>query len=319
MTRKFCNLDIVLTHGIAVPRGFLLDGSHYREAVAPHHNRILAALPEATAVEEVFQSLEMPRRCRAVIEEGIRELPHSDRFAVRSSGAVASKVVRVHEDSDLTSLAGQFDSYLNVPAEMIEEAVRRCWASLFNHRSIASFSIDASYLECSSMAVVVQEMIPAAASAVMMTVDPLGNGDTGAMELAIGPCEALVSGIVSPDEVHFRRSDGALIDVSVGDKLLRVEYGEFGARGENSRSIPVPDDVRRHLSVDLTTVGELIRLAQKVEAIFGSPQDIELVVTDDGTVVITQIRPVTRSPAHIADFPLPQPNQDNNTKETNHD
>lgn len=319
MTRKSDNLDVLRDHGVATPRGFLLDGSHYREAIAPHRCKILDALPDASAVEAVFHSIDTPQGCRAAIEEGVRYIGHADRYAVRSSGTVASTGARVEEDSEVTSLAGQFDSFLNVPKEMIEEAVRRCWASLFNSRSIASFSIDASYLERSSMAVVVQEMIPAAASAVMMTVDPLGNGDTGAMELAVGPCEALVSGIVAPDEVLFRRSDGAVIDLSVGEKLLRVEYAEFGSHGENTRSIPVPEDLRRHLSVSRATVDELIRLAQRIESIFGMPQDVELVVTDDGTVVVTQTRPVTRRPEQIADFRIPQANRDNNTKETNHD
>lgn len=305
MNQKAANLSVLRDHGICVPGGFVLDGTHYRDAVGPSLAEISSALPDHRRIREIFAALTIPERTLSRITEQIDLLGHPRLFAVRSSGAVVSHGRTIVEDSANVSLAGQFDSYLAVPESQVPAAVRLCWASLFNERSIASFDADQSYVERSSMSVVIQEMVPAAASAVMMTVDPLGDGSVGGIELALGPCEAIVSGIASPDEILFSRATGEIVHLDIGAKKLMVVYEMFEAdHSTNGRLVAAPDAERLRLSVEAHVVVSLIYLAHRIEAIFGSPQDIEAVITHDNRIVITQARSITRLPPMRSSFQL---------------
>jgi pyruvate,water dikinase len=146
-------------------------------------------------------------------------------------------------------------------------------------------------------------MIPAAASAVIMTVDPLGDGETGAIEVTHGPCEAIVAGVTSPDEAVFSRRGGTISWTVVGSKEHRIEYEEFGAEPNNARLLPNVLE-RGALAVSYETLSTLIRLGHHIESVFGVPQDIELVITPSGRIVVTQARPVTTLPCGIAPFTI---------------
>jgi pyruvate,water dikinase len=199
-------------------------------------------------------------------------------------------------------MAGQFESYLQVPRDMVLDAVRLCWASLFNRRSLESFGANADYIHESAMSVVVQEMVPAIASAVMMTVDPLGVGDVGGIELMVGPCEAIVSGIASPDEVMFSRSGGDVLRTAIGRKELKIEYEVFRNLVGNGRQVPVTQEERNVFSVSPEIVASLIRIGHRIECIFGTPQDVEIVITPSSQIMVTQARAITCVPVGTIPF-----------------
>jgi pyruvate,water dikinase len=70
----------------------------------------------------------MPDELSTAIGDAYREL--GGRVAVRSSATA--------EDLPGASFAGQQDSYLDIAGEAaLLDAVRRCWASLFNDRAVA--------------------------------------------------------------------------------------------------------------------------------------------------------------------------------------
>ncbi len=305
MSQKAKNLVALSRHGISTPRGFSLDATHYREAVAPFRDMIAAALPDSERIAEIFSSVPVPERTRAAVEAGLLSLAGASAFAVRSSGAVVARGRSVTEDSSLTSLAGQFVLFLQVPENCLFPAIRRCWGYLLIRRSIGSFRADSQYVRDSAMSVVIQEMVPAVASAVMMTVDPLGGGDVGGIELTLGPCEALVSGIASPDEVIFSRAGGGVLRTSIGMKELKIEYEVFRPCAGNGRRVPVRLEERARFSVSSEVVASLIRVGHRIECIFGQPQDVELVITPSGDIVVTQARAITRLPITMIPFHLP--------------
>lgn len=301
MSKKGENLAVLTSHGVPTPQGFMLTNDHYSAAVSRSFDRIEAALGDYVALAKVFTDLEMPANTLAYLDGQIGKLTGAERFAVRSSGNVVAGGAAVDEDSAATALAGQFDSFLAVPRELVPVAVRACWASLFNPRSVASFGIDRAYIENSAMSVVVQEMEVAAASAVMMTADPLGDGTTGSIDLTVGPCEALVAGLVSPDEVDFARDTGEVISYDIGRKERRVVYDDF-TTGENTVLVANSASVSTHPSVSPEILRVIIDIGFEIERIFGAPQDVELVVTYEGEVVITQTRPVTTLAGGIFPF-----------------
>lgn len=302
MSRKAANIAELRLHGVAVPRGFHLDQSHYREAVRPARGALVAAARDAAAMQRIFAAIVLPERTTRALRDGLMGIPCASSLAVRSSGNVVARGRVIAEDGGERSLAGQFESFLNVPRDQVDLAVRMCWASLFNERSISSFGVDEDYIDKSTMTVLVQEMVPAAASAVVMTVDPLGDGTVGGIELAIGPCEAIVGGSVSPDEVIFDRASGSIVGRHVGAKEFAIEYRVFSRGADNAVKRSLPHSVRERLAVTDRVLREIIDVAREIERIFGVPQDVELVVDANEKVTVVQSRDITRMPSAIIPF-----------------
>jgi pyruvate,water dikinase len=304
MSKKASNINELARHGVDVPNGFHLDESHYREAIWPVRNTLISTVGDGTAARRIFSDLELPARTIRALEEGLNRMPLSSNFAVRSSGSIVSQGRAIAEDGRDISLAGQFESFLNVPRGQLHDAVRQCWASLFNDRSIQLFQVDAGYVANSSMTVLVQEMAAATASAVVMTVDPLGDGKVGAIELTLGPCEAIVGGFVSPDEVTFHRAGGYIVEQRIGSKEFAIEYRPFSRGTENSTHKRLPQRYREQLSVSEGVLTKIIAVALRIENIFGVPQDVEIVVNDAGRIIVVQARSITRLPDQYIPFSL---------------
>ena len=302
MSRKASNIAELGRRGITVPHGFQLDQSHYHEAIEPVRQSLFAAARDAAAVLRIFATVELPARTNRALREGLEAIPSRSNLAVRSSGDVVVGGRAIAEDGGELSLAGQFESFLNVPRGQLADAVRLCWASLFNERSMKLFGIDENYINSSAMTVLVQEMMPAAASAVVMTVDPLGDGTVGGIELAVGPCEAIVGGAVTPDEVTFHRANGFIVGRHIGAKEFAIEYRPFARGAENACRRPLPQSIREQLAVNDRVLNEIISIARDIESIFGVPQDIEIVVDAGGKITVVQSRSITRLPDDFIPF-----------------
>jgi len=302
MSRKASNIAELARHGVSVPEGFHLDQSHYREAIEPVQHSLLAVARDAAAAQRIFAAIKLPDRTSRALRDGLRAIRSQSNLAVRSSGNVVARGQSIAEDGGELSLAGQFESFLNVPRDHVEDAVRLCWASLFNERSVQVFEVDEGYVANSAMTVLVQEMVPAAASAVVMTVDPLGDGTVGGIELAVGACEAIVGGAVSPDEVTFDRASGLIVERHVGAKEFAIEYRPFARGSDNVIKKPLPQTVREQLAVTDSVLMKIIDVARHIETIFGVPQDIELVVNAAGNITVVQARSITRLPEKFIPF-----------------
>lgn len=206
------------------------------------------------------------------------------RVAVRSSAR--------KEDSAARSFAGQHDTFLDVSGdEALLEAVKGCWASLWSERAAAYRDPTAAP---GSIAVVVQQMVPADVSGVLFTVDPVG-GQVGRMvvEACHGLGEGLVSGKVSSD---FFALDDTRLDVL--EERIRYKVTKCAPTGSGRITMTKVDPAARNapcLSTDqLRTLGEL---AQRVRAQYdGSEQDIEWAL-HDGRFQLLQTRPITTRPA----------------------
>ncbi|MDP2759781.1 MAG: PEP/pyruvate-binding domain-containing protein [Sideroxyarcus sp.] len=302
ISQKALNIEILAANGITVPKGFTLAAEHYLTALAPLKTRIIAALSNPLQIREIFLASTIPQNAMRCLADKLALLPEVNRFAVRSSGVVMVHGTLIREESADVSMAGQFDSYLNVPRELVPQAVLRCWASLFNERSVLSFDANYDYVLGSAMSVLIQEMIPAKACAVMMTCNPISNGENGAIEFSLGPCEAIVSGIVNPDEVIFNRSNGEIISTRVGSKEWQICYSDFTATGNNVLRIAVAPEARARLSLTTNALTDLFVLGQKIERIFNYPQDVEVVITPGKQIVVTQSRSITTLPPERTTF-----------------
>jgi phosphoenolpyruvate synthase/pyruvate phosphate dikinase len=224
---------------------------------------------DAAAVREAIEAAPIPDEVAAAIVDSLARLGGETPWAVRSSATA--------EDLPTASFAGQQDSYLEVrgPAAILAHA-RRCWASLFTERAVAYREQNGFDHGAVQMAVVVQRMVFPTAAGTLFTADPLtGNRRVASIEAVRGLGDALVSGQVNADSYKVR--DGRVT--------------EAAAVAE-----PVLTDVQ---------AVELARLGRRIEAGFGSPQDIEWCLDGEGFHVV-QSRPITTL------FPIPAAEDDGN-------
>ena len=186
--------------------------------------------------------------------------------AVRSSATA--------EDLDAASFAGQQETYLwLLGAEQVVQHVVRCWASLFTDQAIAYRAQRAVPVTDLAMGVVVQQMVPAEAAGVMLTLDPItGDQSSLIIEAAYGLGAAVVNGEVIPDRFCVGKEAFEIRSRTLGSK--DVAY-RFDASAAGTRVVPVPPAQQRAWCLSDAEVVELARLGARMEQVLGGPQDLE--------------------------------------------
>lgn len=298
---KGASLARLAEAGLRVPPGFVVSTQAYRHAVLDgirdELDAAVAAVPQDGAADKLDAASARIRALVATVEidaalaEGIREayraLGDDVAVAVRSSSAA--------EDSADHSFAGEHDTYLWVHgADEVLARVRDCWASLFTARAMEYRRRAGLAGGGDAMAVVVQEMVPARAAGVFMTLNP-ENGDRSkvAVEAVWGLGEPLVSGTATPDGFQLDKVTGEVVRRSVVDKPTELVRA---ARGTGTATVDVADDRRKAQSLTEDELAELLRLARLVERHFGCPQDGEFAIgpgTAPDNVYLVQSRPET--------------------------
>ncbi len=270
--------ELSLIEGIRVPAGFCVTTDAFRwimaetpsiDAQIDRLSRLGPADRESirtrsAEIRRTIEGIAIPDAVSAEITGALARLGAHLAYAVRSSATA--------EDLPTASFAGQHDTYLNVAGvAAILEHVSRCWASLFTERAVTYRLRNGFDHRKVQMAVVVQQMIFPDASGILFTADPVtSNRKVATVEAIFGLGEALVSGLVNADVYKVR--DGELIDKAIA-----------AAR-------PAMSDAQ---------VVQVVQLGRRIEAHFGSPQDIEWCLVDDGFHIV-QSRSITTL------FPIPE-------------
>ncbi|MAF65853.1 MAG: hypothetical protein CMJ84_09380 [Planctomycetes bacterium] len=276
--------------GAVVPTGafeaFVSEGGA-RESVAAVRSCPPAererCLELAGRAREAIVSAPFPAGLTRDLESFVAARGEGIRFAVRSSGT--------KEDLAGASFAGMYTSVLGASgAEQVGAAIRECWASAFNER-VLSYSLDhAISLADLSIAVVLQELVPAEKSGVVFTVNPLTGADT---ELVIEACrglgEALVGGSVTPEQVRYDWYRRAELERTAPDQTHALVAGE---PPKLVCKEPLGEELRRGEVLTGGEVAELGDVAVRIQAEYGFPVDIEFAFAD-GRLFVLQARPIT--------------------------
>src|SRR5436309_4846274 len=254
---KGANLGELRRAQFPVPDGFVITTAAY--ALAAEAAGVTGETPATARVRLVASPV--PAGIADAVRDAYRALGASE-VAVRSSATA--------EDLPDASFAGQQDTMLGVSGEdAVLDAVRRCWASLWNDRAVAyrqSHDVPAQGLR---LAVVVQRMVDAESTGVLFTADPItGRRKRAAIEAVRGLGEQLVSGSVNPDHFVVNTRSGAVLERR-GDILSDAQLREIAALGA------------------------------RIEEHFGRPQDIEWAIDRAGKLWIVQSRDITTL------YPLP--------------
>ncbi len=286
--------------GLPVPDGFSITAHAFRLFL--EHNalasRIRGLLQEAdgidleniqrmsAAVQDLIRRAEVPPEVRSAVLRATEELAagHAGPLmtAVRSSAVLEDGVL---------SFAGQYATFLNIPADLVLETYQEVLASLFSPRAIFYYKTKGLAEDELSMAVGVLRMVPSVSGGVLYTRDPRDPDlDRAIVNAVPGLGLAAVDGTVQPESLLLSRADGTVQERAAArpDRMYvcRPEGGIAVAPAGASDAVCLSDAQLR----------ELLRVGMLLEGHYGGPQDIEWAVDQNGSVIILQSRPLRLLP-----------------------
>ncbi|GHO97684.1 phosphoenolpyruvate synthase [Reticulibacter mediterranei] len=305
---KGANLGELIGAGLPVPDGFCVTTAAYDlvsqqagleqlldELAATHAGDIAHLEYYAAELRQRLGAVAIPSVLVEALRESYQQLAHDTPVAV----AVRSSATA--EDLPFASFAGQQDTLLNIISfDGLLDAVRRCWASLWNDRAVsyrASNNIDPRTVR---LAVVVQRMINATVAGVLFTANPLtGRRRQAVIDASPGLGEAVVSGAVTPDHFVVNTQSGEIVERRLGQKRLRVRALSGGGTEQQ-----ILDEIDETSCLTDEQIRSLAMLGAQVESHFGAPQDTEWAIDDAGKLWLTQARPITTLYPLPADAPV---------------
>jgi len=248
-------------------------------------------------IKELIVHQEIPFPIKNEIIEMYRNLSISDKImsekalqlisAGRGLALVAVRSSATAEDLPTASFAGQQMSFLNVKGQReLLNAVRKCWASLYEPRAIF-YRAKQGFIKA-SIAVIVQRMVDSEKSGVMFTVNPTTGEDQILIEACWGLGETIVQGEVEPDRYKVSKF-GEIIEKTIGKKL-KMRIRDYATDSTVEISVP-----KEKINSQVLTDDEILRLAEYgkiLEEHYKTPQDAEFAI-EMNRINIVQTRVVT--------------------------
>jgi len=224
----------------------------------------------ANLLQKDIQS-EIESRVKALLETGTTETTSAQRTNTLSQPEFAVRSSCLCEDQKATSFAGQYQSFLSVPAHDVLTSARDVIKStaainLDQYRKLvaAKENLDARKNE---MAVLVQLMVEPQVAGVAFSSNPVsGSADEIVINSVDGLAEDLVQGLVDGEQIvvkasQIERTGGSAIE----DKAIL----------------------------------ELARISKELEQLYGFAVDIEWAIQND-TIYILQVRPISTATSAAA-------------------
>lgn len=305
---KGANLGELTQKGLNVPPGFCVTAGAYSDFINHAElddviRALMYGLDEEnsqllTHVSKEIQNRivkgNIPEQLEQEIKDAYKEFSSNlnlvdPEVAVRSSATA--------EDLPDASFAGQQDTYLHINGEKeLINHVKKCWASLWTSRAIYyRVKQDFDHFQV-SLATVVQKMVDSEKSGVLFTANPINNAtDQMMINASWGLGEAVVSGIVTPDEYVIDKETKNIVDRFISEKNTMVIKSEDGI---GTVEVKVEDELGSKFitgeCLDKMELFTLIDYGLKIEEMYGSFQDIEWGFDrDTKELYILQSRPIT--------------------------
>jgi phosphohistidine swiveling domain-containing protein len=322
---KANNLGGLLRAGFPVPQGIVLVAEAYLNHIQEHNlepkiEDILRTtnFSDAESIEKSSRGIQalilepaIPQELEQELREGYRGL---NVFPGHETKSVAVRSSSTLEDLEETSFAGQHTTYLNVIDEdNLISRVKDCWASLWTPRAMHYRAQIPRQIEPLAMAVVIQQMIPATASGVAFSVDPV-TGDFRRMVINAtwGLGEGVVTGSVNGDLYTIDKESLSSLGNVIGDKESAVVSSEAEP---GTMLVTTHPAQRREPSLTSAQLPVIAGLIRDVEIAMGGPQDIEWSFHGDHPYIL-QSRPITGGLITLneqteEDFPIRWPDPEN--------
>ena len=297
---KGANLGRMTKNGFVVPPGFVVGTNAYSTHIQSNEGlkkKISDALGSinynnADELDASVQQIRnwivetpMPAALAAEIDRSYQELGGGSYVAVRSSGTA--------EDLEGASFAGLHDTYLDIRGtDNVVDAVKRCWASMWTSRAVSYRKTQGFDHFKTSIAVVVQTMVESEVAGVMFTANPINTAtDQIFINASWGLGEAVVSGIVTPDEYIVSSRSLKVLNKTLGSKEHKiVRDAEFG---NGTMDLAVSEQDRSKFTFSDDQVAALAEIGRRIQTAYEDfPQDIEWAYRE-GKFYILQSRPIT--------------------------
>lgn len=234
----------------------------------------------ALRIRHIFLTAPFPEPLRQALVPLLEECFGNKSVVIRSSGA--------GEDSPTTSFAGLHESYVNLHGTTtILEHIRLVWASLWSDRALLYRRELGLDIVNSAMAVVVQEIVAGDCSGIIFSQNP-NDSSQSVIEAVYGLNQGLVDGTVEPDRWVLERPSGQLI---AHTPVSRKRY--LVPSSDGTRLAPLPSVKTRSPPLNEMQVRQVFALAQRAEAVFSAPQDVEWTFQGD-CLYLLQSRPITK-------------------------
>jgi pyruvate,water dikinase len=278
---------------LPVPPGFVLLASAFErfiketeieadiEAILKKvkHQDVNSVDKASAEIRNLILEEDMPEDIKKEISSEFKRLK-SSLVAVRSSATA--------EDSSVASWAGELESYLNVTDKNLITSVKKCWSSLFTPRAIFYRFEKKLHKQKVSVAVVVQKMVQSQVSGICFTVHPVTKDrDQMVIEAGFGLGEAIVGGMITPDNYIIHKKDFSILDINVSEQNFMIMRS---AKGNINRKLSSKIGSQQKLTGK--QILKLAKICLDIEKHYKSPQDIEWAL-QKGKFYITQSRPIT--------------------------
>lgn len=282
--------------GLPTPEGFVITSYAYikflentglkdkiSEIISNVDINSIEKIEEASKkIQEMIINSQLPEDLEEAIKKGYEEL--SGKTTGKCMVSVRSSAI--HEDSDF-SFAGQYSSYLNVPANLISHYYKKVVASLFNRRAIFYYKTKGFSETEMIMATGVLRMINARAGGVMYSKNPNNPESNNIIINAVkGLGKLLVDGTTNAETyVIARNPELRIVEKIPGrqDKMLICrEEGDI-------EEIQLPSGTDEFSLSDQEIIA-LSKIALQIENYYEEPQDIEWAIDENGSIFILQAR-----------------------------
>lgn len=222
-------------------------------------------------------------------------------LVAEAGGRVAVRSSSLMEDTEGSSFAGQFQTFLGIESETeFLTALRACWGALWSPRAMRYMDDKEISAVDTAMAVLVQPLIEANVSG-----GGLSQTADGGMSVSAtwGLGEALAQGEVIPDRYDLS-AEGELLETVRGQEFEHSVHCHI----HSTDSGAAPHDHAHHgdTSADKTQclnedqVRELAGYMKTAEAMMGQPVEIEWAM-DDAGIKMLQARPLHVQESQIPD------------------
>ena len=296
---KGANLGEMYQNGFPIPNGFVVTSdAYYKHLDANDLREKIRSTLVSLDVNDQDKLVEASEKIKSLVVGG--KMPHdihNDIVAAYKKLTemmgrpvyVAVRSSATAEDLPTASFAGQQSTYLNVfGSDDVVNAVKDCWASLFEPRAIF-YRVENKFDHMKvGLAAVVQMMVQSEKAGVVFTVDPLyQDPNILSIETGYGLGEVVVSGQITPDTYRIDKERMDIIDKTISKQpwmLVKMD-------GKNKK-VEIKEEAQGRQKIADMEIKDLAKICKKIEEHYGYPQDIEYAFEKDNLYIV-QSRPIT--------------------------
>ena len=294
---KAANQAMLDHAGLPTPGGFCLSAQAYMAQVEALG---LTEVAEKAVSLEFFDARPFISQIRIamfdapMIDEIKKPLIQAYRDLTGDAGMlVAVRSSSLMEDTEGSSFAGQFQTYLGIDNEKdFLTTVHACWGALWSSRALRYMETKNIKAIDTAMSVLVQPLVQAIASGggISQTAD-------GGMSVTAtwGLGESIAQGEVVPDRYDLSE-DGKLVDMQTGRKSHTIHCTHHAA--PTTKAV-AEDEVSKPCLSDAQAeeLGAMMKVAEDLK---GGPVEIEWAM-DDAGIKMLQARPLHTEAAPVPD------------------